>query len=62
MWATIISNAKTETALPIIEEMLERDRIVYQDALRAYNPLVVSAFHHRRINLSKLFTDRRNHK
>jgi transposase len=61
VYTAIIPNAKTETLLPIIEEKVEPDSVVYTDAFKAYNALDVSDFHHRRINHSKLFADRQNH-
>ena len=61
VYTAIIPNAKTETLLPIIEEKVKPDSIVYTDTFRSYNALDVSAFHHMRINPSKLFADRHNH-
>ena len=61
VYTAIIPNAKTETLLPIIQEKVTPDSIVYTDTFRSYNALDVSAFHHMRINHSKLFADRRNH-
>lgn len=61
VFAAIIPNAKTETLLPIIEEKVTPDSIVYTDTFRSYNALDVSEFHHRRINHSKLFADKQNH-
>lgn len=61
VYTAIIPNAKTETLLPIIQEKILPDSIVYTDTFRAYNALDVSAFHHMRINHSKLFADRQNH-
>ena len=57
----IVLNARTETLLPIIEEKVTPDSIVYTDSFRAYNALDVSEFHHMRINHSELFADRGNH-
>ena len=57
----IVPNSKTATLLPIIEEKVTPDSIVYTDPLRSYNALDISDFHHRRINHSKLFADRQNH-
>lgn len=57
----VIPNAKTETLLPIIEDKVMPDSIVYTDAFNAYNGLDVPDFHHRRINHSKIFADGRNH-
>jgi transposase len=61
VYTAIIPNAKTETLLPIIQEIVTPDSIVYTDTFRSYNALDVSAFHHMRINHSKLFADRQNH-
>ena len=61
VYTAIIPNAKTETLLPIIEEKVTPDSIVYTDTFRSYNALDVSDFHHRRINHSKLFADNQNH-
>ena len=61
VYTAIIPNAKTETLLPIIEENVQPDSIVYTDTFKAYNALDVSAFHHMRVNHSKLFADKKNH-
>jgi transposase len=61
VYTAIISNAKTETLLPIIAEKVTPDSIVYTDYFRSYNALDVSNFHHRRINHSKLFARGKNH-
>ena len=61
VYACIIPNAKTETLLPIIQEKVMPDSIVYTDSLRSYNALDVSEFYHRRINHSLLFAEGRNH-
>ena len=61
VYTAIISNAKTETLLPIIAEKVTPDSIVYTDYFRSYNALDVSDFHHRRINHSKLFARGKNH-
>jgi len=61
VYTAIIPNAKTETLLPIIQEKVEPDSIVYTDALGSYNALDISDFHHRRINHSKLFAHKHNH-
>lgn len=61
VYAAIISNAKTETLLPIIKEKVKPDSIVYTDTFRSYNALDVSDFHHMRINHSELFADKQNH-
>lgn len=61
VYTAIIPNAKTETLLPIIEQQVKPDSIVYTDTFRAYNALDVSDFHHMRINHSTLFADKDNH-
>lgn len=61
VYTAIVPNAKTETLLPIIEEKIQPDSIVYTDTFRAYNALDVSDFHHVRINHSELFADKQNH-
>ncbi|GAA5497580.1 IS1595 family transposase ISDae1 [Rubritalea halochordaticola] len=61
VYTVIIPDAKTTTLLPIIEEKVEPDSIVYTDAFGAYNALDVSDFHHMRINHSELFAESRNH-
>ena len=52
---------KTETILPIIEEYIRPDSVVYTDTLRSYNAQDVSSFRHVRINHSELFADQDNH-
>ena len=61
VYTAIIPNARTETLLPIIEEHVEPDSIVYTDTFRSYNALDVSDFHHRRINHSAEFADKHRH-
>lgn len=61
VYTAIIAQAKTEILLPIIEEKVKPDSIVYTDTFRAYNALDVSSFHHRRINHSRLFVHKQNH-
>ena len=61
VYTAIIPNAKTETLLPIIEERVDPDSVVYTDTFKAYNAMDVSRFHHKRINHSQLFADRHNH-
>ena len=61
VYTAIIPNAKTETLLPIIEEYVRQDSIVYTDTFRSYNALDISEFHHMRINHSELFADQTNH-
>jgi transposase len=61
VYTAIIPNAKTETLLPIIEQNVQPDSIVYTDTFRSYNALDISAFHHQRINHSELFAEQGNH-
>ena len=61
VYTAIIPTAKTETLLPIIQEKVMPDSIVYTDYFRSYNALDVSDFYHRRINHSKLFARGKNH-
>ena len=61
VYTAIIADAKTATLLPIIQEKVQPDSIVYTDTFKAYNALDVSDFHHRRINHSELFADKANH-
>lgn len=61
VYTAIIPNSQSSTLLPIIEENVEPDSIVYTDHFGAYNALDVSAFHHVRINHSELFADANNH-
>ena len=60
VFTAIVPNARTETLLPIIEERVTLDSIVYTDTFKAYNVLDVTEFHHMRINHSKLFAERGN--
>jgi transposase len=61
VYTAIIPNAKTDTLLPIIREVVTPDSIVYTDYFTSYNALDVSEFYHRRINHSKLFARGKNH-
>lgn len=61
VYTAIIPNAKTETLLPIIQQKVQPDSIVYTDTFRSYNALDISEFHHMRINHSELFADQTNH-
>ena len=61
VYTAIIPDASTATILPIIEEKVQPDSIVYTDTFKAYNALDVSDFRHMRINHSELFADKGNH-
>jgi len=61
VYTKIIPDAKSKTLMPIIQEKVIPDSIVYSDCWRGYNVLDVSEFKHYRINHSKLFADKKNH-
>jgi transposase len=61
VYTKIIPNARGDTLMPIIQEKVIPDSIVYTDCWRGYNVLDVSEFKHYRINHSKLFADKQNH-
>jgi transposase len=61
VYTKIISDASSETLLPIIKEKVIPDSIVYSDYWRGYNALDVSEFRHYRINHSVRFADSKNH-
>lgn len=61
VYTKIISDAKGAPLMPIIQQNVIPDSIVYSDSWRGYNVLDVSEFRHYRINHSKLFADKHNH-
>ena len=61
VYTAIVPNAQSATLLPIIEQHVAPDSIVYTDTLSSYNVLDVSQFKHLRINHSELFANRQNH-
>jgi transposase len=61
VYTAIIPDAKSTTLIPIIEEKVEPDSIVFTDTFRSYNALDVAGFEHHRINHSKLFANKANH-
>ncbi len=61
VYTKMIADAKGATLLPIIQEKVIPDSIVYSDSWRGYNVLDVSEFKHYRINHSKLFAGKHNH-
>jgi len=61
VYTKIISDAKASTLMPIMENKIMPDSVVYTDAFSSYNVLDVSAFKHYRINHSKLFANKQNH-
>jgi len=61
VFTKVIPDDKASTLMPIIQEKVIPDSIVYSDCWRGYNVLDVSEFKHYRINHSKLFVDSHNH-
>lgn len=61
VYTQVIPDASGDTLIPIIEDRVMPDSIVYSDCWPGYNALDVSEFKHYRINHSKLFADGRNH-
>jgi len=61
VYTQVIPDAKSKTLMPIIEQRVQPDSIVYTDCWRGYNVLDVSEFKHYRINHSVLFADQKNH-
>lgn len=61
VYTNIIPNAKATTLMPIMQERITPDSVVYTDCLSSYNVLDVSCFKHYRINHSELFADSKNH-
>jgi transposase len=57
VYTKIIPNASSATLLPIIQQKVVPNSIVYSDCWRGYNVLDVSDIKHFRINHSKLFAD-----
>ena len=61
VYTVVVDNAKSDTLMPVIEQKIMPDSIVYTDSLSSYDKPDVSSFIHHRINHSKEFADRRNH-
>ena len=61
VFTKVIPDARTVTLMPIMQEKIKPDSIVYTDSLSSYNVLDVSEFRHYRINHSELFADSKNH-
>ena len=61
VFAEVIQDIKTNTLIPIIQEKVRPDSIVYTDSLPSYNALDVSEFKHFRINHTELFAQKHNH-
>jgi transposase len=61
VYTKIIPDAKASTLMPIMQEKIMPDSIVYTDSWSSYNVLDVSDFRHYRINHGELFADKQNH-
>ena len=61
VFTVVISDAKSDSLLPIIRQKVKPDSIVYTDTWKSDNALDVSEFKHFRINHSQLFADKKNH-
>ena len=61
VYAKVIPDARSATLMPIMQEKILPDSIVYTDSLYSYNVLDVSEFKHYRVNHSELFVDKTNH-
>ena len=61
VYTKIVPDVRSATLMPILEQKIVPDSIVFTDSLRSYNVLDVSDFHHVRINHSELFAEGRNH-
>lgn len=61
VYTRVITDAKSDTLMPIIRQKIEPDSIVCTDCWRGYNALDMSEFKHFRINLSALFAEKHHH-
>jgi len=64
VYTKVISDATSNTLIPIIKRKVIPDSIVYTDSYSSYRTLDVSDFHHLRVNHSQEYVDgnnRRNH-
>ena len=61
VYTKIIPDAKAATLMPIMQDKILPDSVVYTDSFSSYNVLDVSCFKHYRINHSELFADKKNH-
>lgn len=61
VYVKFINNAKSKTLMPIIQDKIKPDSIVYTDTYRSYNVLDVSEFKHFRINHSEKIAEEKNH-
>ena len=62
VYTQIVKNCSIAELLPIIEEKISKDSIIYTDGFRAYDCLVDYGYkQHYRIKHSEQFADDRNH-
>jgi transposase len=61
VYTAILPDVSAKTLIPIVEERVRPDSVVYTDSMRSYNVLDVSDFHHYRIDHSKRLVDQHNH-
>jgi transposase len=61
IFTRVIEDASSATLMPIINNKIALDSIVYTDSWKAYDAIDVTQFRHFRINHSKLFADKGNH-
>ena len=61
VYTQIIPDASGATLMPIMQDKIKPDSIVYTDGWTGYNILDVSEFKHWRINHSQTFAKGRNH-
>ncbi|MCB1537457.1 MAG: IS1595 family transposase [Rhodospirillales bacterium] len=61
VYTAIIPDAKAATIIPIIRDKVTPDSIVYTDSFQVYDVLDVSEFHHKRVNHSQTFVNKRGH-
>ncbi len=60
VYTRLITNAKSDTLMPIITAKIKPDSLVYTDNFASYDVLDVSDFKHYRINHSTEFVDAKN--
>jgi transposase len=61
VYTVIVENTKEATLMPVINNKINSDSVVYTDTYRSYDALDVSWFHHHRINHSEVFANKKNH-
>ena len=61
VYTQVIPNAKSSTLLPIIQDKIKPDSIVYTDNFLSYDILDTSGFKHYRINHCSHFAEQENH-